>query len=399
MTNNNERRSYNLLDADLCMYVSNLCNYMTRDLTDLSIFGVTAAKITALKALGNTFEAFPTDGSFVGDVVVTTENKNMLREQLLAEIRNMVLRVEAKWGLNSGKLKRLDVVNPSLLSDELLLSAAKRVHLKMTDYLTDLADYGLTQAGLDSLAELTTQFELAKNAQAEASSLRDEKTEERIAMGNELYALVSMYCGFGKKVYEKTSKSKYKDYVIYGHAAGGLKPPVGLAYRPGDFVVSWGIVENATSYELQYSPDGSAWIEAYSGDADAVQYIPATEGWAYFRCRARNSNGYGAYSEVLKAGYYQQIPPPNNVKARIEDHTTNGLVLTWDEVPSATVYKIYTSIVPIGSPANNYEMFGKPKVNSFSAEVQTGKRYYFQLTAENQAQWSNRSTAIFIDVE
>ena len=108
MTNNNERRSYNLLDADLCMYVSNLCNY-----TDLSIFGVTAAKITALKALGNTFEAFPTDGSFVGDVVVTTENKNMLRELLLAEIRNMVLRVEAKWGLNSGKLKRLDVVNPS----------------------------------------------------------------------------------------------------------------------------------------------------------------------------------------------------------------------------------------------------------------------------------------------
>ena len=87
------------------------------------------------------------------------------------------------------------------------------------------------------------------------------------------------------------------------------------------------------------------------------------------------------------------------MKARIEDHTTNGLVLTWDEVPSATVYKIYASIVPIGSPANSYDFFGKPKVNSFSAEVQTGKRYYFQLTAENTAQWSNRSTAIFIDVE
>ena len=172
-----------------------------------------------------------------------------------------------------------------------------------------------------------------------------------------------------------------------------------IGYRPGDFVISWGTVQNATSYELEYSPDGTAWIEAYAGSDDAVQYIPAVEGWAYFRCRARNSNGYGEYSEVLKAGYYQQIPPPSNVKAIIKEHTENGLLLTWDEVPSATVYKIYTSVVPIGSPSNSFVFLGKPKENNYSCEIERGKRHYFQLTAENSAQWSQRSAAIYLDVE
>ena len=75
------------------------------------------------------------------------------------------------------------------------------------------------------------------------------------------------------------------------------------------------------------------------------------------------------------------------------------MLLTWDEVPSAMVYKIYTSVVPIGAAANTYELLGKPKVNNFSTNVLQGKRHYFQLTAENTAQWSQRSTAIFIDVE
>ena len=306
MSNNSNRRNYNMLDAELCMFTSNLCNFMTRDLSDLAIFGITTAKIASLKALGDAFELFPSDGMLVGDVMTTTENKNAIREQVLAEIRNMLLRIEAKWGLDSGKYRSMDINSPSQLGDELLLSAAKRVHIKMTEFLPDLADYGLTKEILDAFAALNEQCELAKNAQAEANSKRIITSEERVNKGNELYEFVTLYCGFGKKIYEKTSPAKYNDYIIYAPVAGGLKPPTNLAYRPGDFVISWSPVENATSYELEYSPDGSAWVVAYSGSDDAVQYIPAVEGWAYFRCRARNANGFGEFSEVLKA----DIPLP-----------------------------------------------------------------------------------------
>ena len=31
------QRNYNMIDAELCMFTSNLCNFLTRDLDDLSI--------------------------------------------------------------------------------------------------------------------------------------------------------------------------------------------------------------------------------------------------------------------------------------------------------------------------------------------------------------------------
>jgi hypothetical protein len=42
-------RNYNMSDAELCMFTSKLCITMTRDLTDLADFGITAPKIRALR--------------------------------------------------------------------------------------------------------------------------------------------------------------------------------------------------------------------------------------------------------------------------------------------------------------------------------------------------------------
>ena len=133
------------------------------------------------------------------------------------------------------------------------------------------------------------------------------KAEERVNKGNELYELVSNYCGFGKKLYEKTSPAKYNDYIIYSPSAGGLKPPTGLKYLIEHNTAVWDAVENATSYEMQYSPDEAKWSEAYSGADTTVHYIPPQGGTAFFRCRARNANGYGDFSEVVKV----EIPMPS----------------------------------------------------------------------------------------
>ena len=307
MSNNSNRRNYNMLDAELCMFTSNLCNFMTRDLSDLAIFGITTAKIASLKALGDAFELFPSDGMLVGDVMTTTENKNAIREQVLAEIRNMVLRVEAKWGPDNARCRTLNISSPSQLSDDSLFASAKWVHTKMTEFQPDLVDYGLTTEVLDAFADLNEKFELAKNAQAEANSMRILKAEERVNKGNELYEFVTRYCGFGKKIYEKASPAKYNDYIIYTPSAGGLKPPTGLKYLIEHNTAVWDAVENATSYELQYSPDEAKWSEAYSGADTTVHYIPPQGGTAFFRCRARNANGYGDFSEVVKV----EIPMPS----------------------------------------------------------------------------------------
>ena len=392
-------KNYRLTDNELITFTHSLAIAMTRDLTELANYGVTAANITDMVKLADDFQIFPTDDILRADLSYAIEQRDAARQALAPMMRGISVRAKVVFGDNSAKYRALNPGNITQLSDSDLGTVARQQHQRAVEEKTALAAQGLT---VEYLAEYATEIEnfiTVVDLVKKQKEIRDDKTETRIAMGNAIYALVLKYCDFGKTEFEYTSPAKYTDYIIYGREAGPVKPPVMIGYRPGDFVISWGAVENATSYELEYSPDGSAWTVAYTGSDDAVQYIPAVEGWAYFRCRARNSNGYGEFSEVLKAGYYQQIPPPSNVKAKIEEHTENGLLLTWDEVPSATIYRIYTSVVPIGSPSNSFVFLGKPKENNYSCEIERGKRHYFQLTAENSAQWSQRSAAIYLDVE
>ena len=114
------------------------------------------------------------------------------------------------------------------------------------------------------------------------------------------------YTEFGKRAFANSDPAKYNEYIIYTSSAGSLKPPTGLKYLLEHNTAVWDVVENATSYELQYSPDGSDWSEAYGGADNMVHYFPPQSGTAFFRCRARNANGFGEYSEVLKI----DIPMP-----------------------------------------------------------------------------------------
>ena len=335
MTTINVIRNYNLTDAELCMFTSNLCNFLTRDLLDFAAFGVTAPKIAALKALGDDFEVFPTDGSLIGDVMITTENKNALREQVLAVIKELAARVEAKWGISSGKYRRLDLRNPSQLSDDPLLITARTVHSKLTDYLLDLAEYGLTEAILDDFEALIEDFEKAKNAQADMVALRDEKTIERINNGNEIYALVTTYCNFGKILYAKSDPAKYNDYIIYSAASpGSLTAPTNFSFDPVILDLTWDAVENATSYEIQSSTDGTNFTEYWTGPGTdcTLSEIPST--LVYYRVRARNAGGYGPFSVVIHYDFTTPLTAPLNLAF----HPSTS-IFSWSPVATASRYE------------------------------------------------------------
>ncbi|MCX6155468.1 MAG: hypothetical protein NT007_15050 [Candidatus Kapabacteria bacterium] len=96
-------------DANLCMFTSNLFSDMTRDLTNLAIFGITTTIITNLETFGNTFEIFPSDEMLQGDVMIATATKNEKSTALKEIIPAMAFRVEIKWGTNSGQYSRLGI--------------------------------------------------------------------------------------------------------------------------------------------------------------------------------------------------------------------------------------------------------------------------------------------------
>jgi hypothetical protein len=154
---------------------------------------------------------------------MAAEEKNELRNKVLETVRAMAMRVKLRWGANSGNYKRLDLQNPTLLTADLLLVTAMSIHSKMTEYLPDLGSLGLTQTMLDEFQSLNSQFENALNKLHDAIVLRDEKTKERIAKGNELYGMAAAYCHIGKMIFRETNSAKYRTYIINRSVSGKAK--------------------------------------------------------------------------------------------------------------------------------------------------------------------------------
>ena len=394
----NKQKNFRLSYAELYLFTINLVSCMRRDLEYLEDYGVTEAKITALNAQNEVLNALPSDEILKSDYSYAVDERNHKRAVVEKTTKSIGLRAKEAYRNNLSREKALNIQYLVQLNDGELLNAALIVHSNAVKFLNDLMPEGITQAYLDTYKINIDNFKLSIQTAKEKQQLRNEGTQNRTEAANLLYSQVSKYCDYGKAAFEDTNPSRYSDYVIYTPSAGGLKPPTGLKYLIEHNTAVWDAVENATSYELQYSPNGSDWSEAYGGADNMVYYFPPVEGWAYFRCRARNSNGFGEYSQVLKTGYYQILPPPSNIIAKIAENTDNGLLLTWDTVPSAANYKIYTSIVPIGEPANTYAFLDKTTATKFTAELVRGKRHFFQLVAENTAQSSMNSSAVHLDV-
>jgi len=328
-------REYRFSDPDLYLFASNLYSFLNRDLTEMATFGVTEEKLEVFRDYLDDFEQIAPDGSIRADVQEYTLQKNNLKEELLEAIRNMALRVELKWGIASSNYRRLNLSTLTRLSDSELLFAARTVHTRSNDWISDLTDYGLTAEVLTSFNSLIQNFELSLNEQSDAIADRDIKRVERITRGNELYRLVANYTNIGKRVYEKSNPAKYNDYIIYSSSAGTILEPTDLMYNIPTKVLSWAPVVNSTSYQAEYSTDGTNWDEIFTGYDTSFTYPFGIEQVVYFKVKARNNNGFGPYSSVKEVIYDNNMATPH----RLAYNYTNSTI-TWDAIANANFYEL-----------------------------------------------------------
>ncbi len=396
MSEDEMKRSFNMTKADLCMFASILANTLTRDVADLTPFGVTTAKIAELKTLRDDYEVFPSDDYLVGTMMIATDEKNAKTEEVKEGIRQLAARVEAKWGVDSGQYKRLGIAGMSDFTDRTLLSAARGVHLAMTSYLSDLAGFGLTQVVLDDFNDLCDSFETAIAAQKDAIMQRDIKTKERTEMGNQLHSLVSTYCNFGKILYERTDPARYNDYIIYPVTGAALQPPANFFFNFMNLTFYWDVVSHATSYQLE-KKEGEGYTEIYSGSDTSFHYVPS-DGQGFYRVRARNMNGFGPATEDLEQWYFAVLPPASNLQISDTEIEPGKYNLTWDAVPTATEYSVYRSVVENGQPFADFSLQGKTADTSFIITVESGKRNYFRVATKNQSQYAAPSAAVWIEI-
>jgi hypothetical protein len=276
------------------------------------------------------------------------------------------------------------------------------VVLTATNYLVDLTPVGLTQVIIDDLEDLAQQFEDNLNSVSEAVAVREIKTKERIAKGNELYAMAVHNCEIGKIIWDDVDLAKYNDYVIYpaGTGGGGTPdvPPAApeLNYAPGEFY--WDDVPTATSYQLVYrASTETEWIELYSGPfpEGSIAFEPGDGEWIA-RLRARNAAGYGNWSEEKTV--FIGLRAPENVNITFLGAPDNFLRLTWSPVIGADYYEVWRSVVTYGQPSDVFTMQGTIPASPYQQVATLGMRHYYYLIAKNATQTSPHSVTVFFDV-
>ena len=398
MATSDFQRNYNFTDSELCTFTADLCSVMTRDILLLTPYGITALKISDLEDLKSDFEALHSDDYYVGKIMTATQNKVAKLDIVKEIIRNMSMRVIMKWGENSGQYRSLGITGMNKFTEDKLLNIARDIHTDLTEMLTDLASVGLIQSMLDDFDTAITDLQTARKAQKDAVNLRDTQTENRITKGNELYALVSLYCELGKRVFAVSSPARYNDYIIYsGSAPTPLPAPTGIIFILSNMTLRWDNITGATSYIAQISTDGGVnFEEVYTGSENHFIYEPTVDGTVTARIIGNNENGHGPAS-TYTFSYFNELPAPSDVAISLISGSSSMFQLTFSPVLSATVYKIYKSVVEIGASAGEYSFVTDVSGTEYSGNAETGMRSYFILKSANDIQTSVWSESVFID--
>jgi hypothetical protein len=393
-------RIFSMSYADLIRYCDNIHGFMVRDATQFALFGISALLTTGFKTKIDDFIALPQDVALEADEINTTQAKSTLANELRIMLRAFATRAKLAFGETNGNYKRFHSKELSRMPDANLYLFGGVVMEAATDLLTEMASTGLTQDMIDDLTDKNEEFRIALAAQSAAIADRDNAAHNRVIKANELYTLLVRYCDVGKEIWYETNEAYYNDYILYAPSAGSLSAPQGLRFNFSNLAFYWDMVEHASSFQVEASLNGSDYFEIYSGSDLECAYTPVQEGWMWYRVRARNANGFGPYSDVLKAGYYAGIilPPPSNLAVELVSGTTNSVKFTWAEVPSATNYKISKSIVAVGDGVGASGYIGDSTETQYIETVDSGHRYYYHVAAENRNQNSPASSDVFIDV-
>lgn len=301
------QRNYNMTDAELAVFTSNLVVFMTRDQTQFTTRGVTAAMVTALETLGNAFEILPADSYYLAEYMAAAESKNNHRELCTVKLRAIIGYVKIKWGVNATQVRKFGASNMTRQDDKKFLMTCRLGVTIATEYLTDLTPVGLTQAMIDDLEDTAQLMEDDLNDIASAVATRDIKTVERINKGNELYDYVSRYCDVGKIIWEDVDTAKYNDYVIYPTSYTGLPKPQNLvaeflADTPPVINLHWDAVTGATNYDLYscivdlYAPSGEYTLSD-NVLTTVTTFAPIVNKRNYFKIKAKNATLTSAFSD------------------------------------------------------------------------------------------------------
>ncbi|NNV58046.1 hypothetical protein, partial [Limnovirga soli] len=201
-------RQYSMADGNLKQLADALKTSINRDLADFATRNITAANLTALQTLIDTFDETTTDEELLGMVTDATNAKDAIANNIRTAVRPIRNMAETAYG-TTGKYNTFGFDGLSELTDADLYRLARRVVRVGNKLLAELAAQGLTAAQLTNIDTLATSFDTAIDAIENAVENRDLETQDRILKGNALWTEMSRLASIGRSLYEDTDEAKY----------------------------------------------------------------------------------------------------------------------------------------------------------------------------------------------
>jgi len=219
-------RSYTFSDAALMQLTDEVVSNSNRDIAELEPEGVTPTRLTALEGLNDTFRDLPDDVEWAGMVSEKTEEKDAALLVCEAGVRNIRRMASNIFGEHSAKYRRFGFTGINDLREVERIKAYFRVWRRASAHVADLASEGLTPVVLADFRNACEAADDAYDALADTINDRDVATEERIELGNRIYAEVVKICNTGKTYWFDKVEAKYNDYVITPSGTTANMPPV-----------------------------------------------------------------------------------------------------------------------------------------------------------------------------
>ena len=282
---------------------------------------------------------FPTNEEDLNNQVILSTKVEETMEKARAQYQKMLFYVGIAWpdsesmmlAFGSNLYEKARKLPHKMMN---LLQSAYR-NANSVEYKADLIAAGFTQVEIDLLHTLDTELTTRYNDQQDYIQHSYKRTEQRtIAFNNVWDEMVKI--SNASKIIFKDSPAMIEFFLLYPDTGtvGKLTAPQNFMFDPVNYDFSWSAVENATSYILQESTDGTNWTEYWAGHETTCAYEESPTTMMYFRVLAHNASGNGPASSVIQYDFAPTLVAPGSFHYNPETY-----YFTWTAVPNAEYYE------------------------------------------------------------
>jgi len=205
-----------------------------RDAQELAIYGINNEQKESLLQSVTAFATVQFDELYEQRQMLATDIKNGLASELKTIMRQVMIMLESAYSTNNIMYVSLRNTEISKMTDTELVIKAKSTAQILNENISYLQQFGVTAEIIANLNSKADNLSEKLKEQTVAIQNRDNATQLRINIANNLYEKISKIRNIGRKMWIEKDEALSNDYVIYDNSSNSGNDDVIVADDPVD---------------------------------------------------------------------------------------------------------------------------------------------------------------------